>query len=109
MLPIIGGFGLSVGTGTGIGLWAVVVSVVVVGFSVLGIFLIRRMDERLGKLIQGGIMRVNFSPVLKAANTGTQWLLKGLRTVGGIFEGEGAMLWIFVILLLLQLGSGLGS
>jgi hypothetical protein len=109
MLPIVGGFGLSIGTGTGTGLWSIGMSMIAAALVVVGVFAVRRMDDRRLKQAQRRISRFDEIPFLNIAGAGAQWVLRILRALGGVLEGEGAMLWIFVILLLIQLGSGLGS
>ena len=109
MLPIVGGFGLSIGADSGMGLWSIVTSLITAGLVGIGVLSLRRVKGRWLRRIQMGFARLNEAPFLEIAGVIAQGILRVLRAIGGILEGEGAMLWIFVILLLIQLGSGLGS
>jgi hypothetical protein len=109
LLPIVGGFGISIGGTAGIGVWGIVISLITAGLVGLGVLSMRRVGDGWLRRAQMRLSRWNETPFLNVAGVVAQWILRILRVIGGILEGEGAMLWIFVILLLIQLGSGLGS
>jgi hypothetical protein len=103
LMPVAIGFWLGIGTGAGVGLRPALVSLIAAG-AAAGVFgAMRRMDSRLLPQIRDGFSRFRPAPLLNIARGGLRWSSKSLRTIGGVLEGEGAMLWIFVILMLIQL------
>lgn len=106
LLPVVVGFWLGIKTGAGISLHPLVVTLIAAG-TAAGIFAaMRRLDSTSLQRFRDGFDRFRSDPMLRIARSGLSWSSKSLRTIGGVLEGEGAMLWIFVILMLVQLAIG---
>jgi len=103
ILPVMVGFGLGGGTATGVGSGAILVTVITASaaFGSVGF-----MQRRRGTLLRGAreyISKVDLAPILDSVGAGLSWVSRLLRGLGEVLEGEGAMLWVFVILLMIQL------
>ena len=103
LLPILVGFGLGFGIGSGIGGGAILVTVMMSATMIGGVVFRRRVDSTLLARARGAGDKLHLNALLRIAERGMRWALSALRGIGGILEGEGAMLWVFVILLLIQL------
>ena len=103
ILPV--GVGLAVGGGAELagGARAIVVTLLTIGGAVGIVSLIRRVDRVTWQRARGVVDRLHMGSVLNAAEGSLRWVSSSLRGIGGILEGEGAMLWVFVIILLVQL------
>jgi hypothetical protein len=99
------GVGLALGGGAELagGARAIVVTLLTIGGAVGIVSLIRRVDRATRQRARGFVDRLHMGPILNAAEGSLRWISSSLRGIGGILEGEGAMLWVFVIILLVQL------
>jgi hypothetical protein len=106
------GLGLPLLVGIGIGIWmpgsismqgfilfiVVIILVLLINYGLQR--LPRRDVARWGKIIQW----IDPSPLYRVLGAGGRAVLRVVHLAGDILEGEGAMLWMLVILLLLFLG-----
>ncbi len=109
LLPVFVGFALGSGTEVARGARAIVVTLMTAGSAVGLVSLIRRVDNAMWQRTRAAADRLHMGPVFNAAEGSLRWVSSALRGVGGILEGEGAMLWVFVIIFLVQLVIAGGS
>lgn len=103
ILPVMVGFGLGGGTGTGVGLGAILVTVIAASAALGSVGFMQRRRRTLLRGVREYTSKFDLTPVLNSAGAGLSWASRLLRGIGEVLEGEGAMLWVFVILLMIQL------
>jgi hypothetical protein len=108
-LPTIIGFGLGGGSGSSIDIRAVIATLITTGATAGILVVMRRMESKTLQGIRGTIARGPGETLANASRGILNWASKSLRLIGGILEGEGAMLWVFVVLMMVQLAIGGGS
>jgi len=103
ILPVLVGFGLAGGTGNGVGLGPILVTVISAGAALGSFGFMQRRRRTLLMGVREYISKFDLAPALNTAGAGLSWVSRLLRGIGEVLEGEGAMLWVFVILLMIQL------
>jgi hypothetical protein len=106
LLPLMIGFGLGGGTGAGVGIRSAIVAVLIAAVAAAGFAWMRRREREIPQKVRETSGRRGGESIMNAGLNGLRWMSGSLRAFGELMEGEGAMLWIFVILLLIQLGIG---
>ena len=71
-------------------------------------FAATRLSESRYETIQARLQSVGSGQIGTTFTVILAGITRGLRAIGGIFEGEGAMLWLFVILAVLAIALGEG-
>ncbi len=103
LLPTLAGLGLGLWTrhsftGAGLG-----VSVMAIGLSALGMWLGVRVPGRHLARLQRILTLADPTPVYRLLRTGYRRLTRWFEGLTGALEGEGAMLWTYVVVLLVVL------
>jgi hypothetical protein len=106
------GLGLPLLVGIGIGIWmsgsisfqGFLVFVIVIALALSANYGIQRLPRRDVARWGSVVKWIDPSPIYRVLGFGGRVGLRVVQLVGEILEGEGAMLWMFVILLLLYLG-----
>ncbi|KPK95440.1 MAG: hypothetical protein AMJ88_00405 [Anaerolineae bacterium SM23_ 63] len=106
LLPLIVGFGLGLRMPGSVSLEAGIVFVITIGLSFLSVFLLRLFPE-------GSVLRwarvfawLDPDPLYRILYRLSRVLVNIFRLIGELLEGEGAMLWMLVILLIVILAQG---
>ncbi len=107
--PVTVSIGLGLWMANGFSLIVLAAFLPIGGLAILSLLIIRRMPnrevDRWGRLLAW----IDLNPVVRFLGLGGRVLLEAARATSEIFEGEGAMLWLVVILLLTFLGvRGIG-
>ncbi len=106
LLPLLVGIGLGLRMPGSVSLEASIVFVITIGLSIISIFLLRRFPEdsvlRWGRVFAW----LDPDPLYRILSRIVQVLVNLFRMVGELLEGEGAMLWMIVILLIVILAQG---
>ena len=100
-LPVFVAIGLRIRDYTSITLVEIVVFLITLGFSALTYLLLRRAPTERVLDVQEKLNLIDLSPIYDSIGRVIGSILRAIRSIGGIFEGEGAMLWIFVIVIIL--------
>ena len=103
ILPVMVGFGLGGGTATGVELGAILVTAITASAALGSVGFMQRRRRTLLRGAREYISKVDLAPTLNSAGAGLSWASRLLRGLGEVLEGEGGMLWVFVILLMIQL------
>jgi hypothetical protein len=108
-LPVLVGFGLGFRMPGSVTLEAVAGFAFAIALAGLALFWLRRLPQRdvdrWGRLIEW----LDPNPLYRVLWGGGRALIQVFRAIGDILEGEGAMLWMSVILLLLIIALGRAS
>jgi hypothetical protein len=106
LLPSLVGFGLGLRMPGSVSLEAGIVFVIVLGLSLLSVILLRQFPE-------GSVLRwarvfawLDPDPLYRVLSQLIRTLINLFRMVGELLEGEGAMLWMIVILMIVILAQG---
>ncbi len=107
--PVIVSFGLGLWMANSLNLVALVGSVAIGGLAVILLLALRRLTnrevDRWGRLLAW----IDLHPIVRFLEFCGRGVMRVTRAASDIFEGEGAMLWLVVILLLTFLGvRGIG-
>lgn len=109
LLPILGGILVGWRMGVDLQMTAILVFSLVVGMSVFLVLRFRHIPslqlDRIGRLF----LWFDLRPFFRLLLMGFRVLLFAMRTLSETLEGEGAMLWVFVMLLLLAVALGGGA
>ena len=105
-LPVIVSFGLGLRMPGSVTIEAFAGFAVAIALAALAMFWLRRLPQRdvdrWGRLIEW----LDPNPLYRVLWGGGRALVQLFRAIGDILEGEGAMLWMSVILLLLIIALG---
>jgi hypothetical protein len=106
LLPSLVGFGLGLRMPGSVSLEAGIVFVIVIGLALLSVILLRQFPE-------GSVLRwarvfawLDPDPLYRVLSRLIRTLINLFRMVGELLEGEGAMLWMIVILMIVILAQG---
>jgi hypothetical protein len=107
--PVIVSIGLGLWMASGFSLIALAGFLAIGGIAVLSLHVIRRLPhrevDRWGRLLAW----IDLDPAVRFFDLVGRAILRAARATSEIFEGEGAMLWLVVVMLLTYLGvRGLG-
>jgi hypothetical protein len=102
LVPILVGFGIGAGSGR-LGVPAGLLALATMGIVAGGAAVSRRLDRAVWQQARHIAGDVDMGAAFRVAEGTMQWLSGALRSIGGMLEGEGAMLWIFVIVLMVGL------
>jgi len=105
-LPVLVGFGLGLRMPGSVTLEAVAGFAIAIALAGLALFWLRRLPQRdvdrWGRLMEW----LDPNPLYRVLWRGGRALIRFFYTIGDVLEGEGAMLWMSVILLLLIIALG---
>jgi hypothetical protein len=106
MLPILVGIGLGIRMPGSVSLQAGIVFIITLLFSMMVLFFLRRYAQdralRWGRVLAW----LDPNPIYRILWRIVQVLMNLFRMIGELLEGEGAMLWMMVILLIIILAQG---
>jgi hypothetical protein len=103
-LPILVGFGIGLQMPANATLGALIVFGIAAALTVLTMSAVRRLPSRDVNRWMRWMRWLDLNPLYRLIRAFNDVLLRIVRLVGGILEGEGAVLWMMVLLLLLILG-----
>lgn len=106
LLPILVGFGLGVRMPGSVSLEASIVFAIAIALSLISVFLIRKLPE--GSVHRWGqvFAWLDTDPPYRFLARISRFVVNLFRMIGELLEGEGAMLWMIVILLIVILAQG---
>ena len=106
LLPILVGFGLGLRMPGSVSLEASIVFVITIALSLIAVFLMRQFPEgsvhRWGRVFEW----LDTDPLYRILSRISRIVVSLFRIIGELLEGEGAMLWMIVILLIVILAQG---
>jgi hypothetical protein len=106
LLPILVGFGLGLRMPGSVSLEASIVFVITIALSLISVFLVRQFPEgsafRWGRVFEW----LDTDPLYRILSRISRVVVSLFRMIGELLEGEGAMLWMIVILLIVILAQG---
>jgi hypothetical protein len=103
LLPILAGIGLGLRAGHEIGPLAVVASAGMAGVSAAAALMSQRLAGRRVERWRRWLGYLDLTPLYAAVWLALRQSLRLVRSAGDLFEGEGAMLWTYVVLLIVSL------
>ncbi len=106
LLPLLVGFGLGLRMPGSVSLESGIVFVIVIGIASLSIVLLRQFPE--GRIYRWSrvFSWLDPDPLYRILSRLSRTLISLFRMVGELLEGEGAMLWMIVILMIVILAQG---
>ncbi|MFX0145680.1 MAG: hypothetical protein ACFE9C_16565 [Candidatus Hodarchaeota archaeon] len=106
LLPVLVGFGLGLRMPGSVSLEAGIVFVIVIGLALLSVILLRQFPE--GRVLRWArvFTWLDPDPLYRILSRLSRTIINLFRMVGELLEGEGAMLWMIVILLIVILAQG---
>lgn len=105
-LPVFVAIGIGFREISNVSIPGFVVFLLVLVLGVLSFLLLRRVSEEDIEPMRARIEIIDTGPLYDALRRIIQVLLDVIRSVGGVLEGEGALLWMFVIVMILVLALG---
>ncbi|UCF60691.1 MAG: hypothetical protein JSV37_13150 [Anaerolineaceae bacterium] len=106
LLPSLVGFGLGLRMPGSVSLEAGIVFVLVVGLALLSVILLRQFPEARVLRWARIFSWLDPDPLYRVLSRLGRTLINLFRMIGELLEGEGAMLWMIVILLIVILAQG---
>ncbi len=106
LLPILVGIGLGLRMPGSVSLEASIVFVITITLSLISVFLLRRFPEDSVHRWSRVLAWLDPDPLYRILSRIGQVLVNLFRMMGELLEGEGAMLWMIVILLIVILAQG---
>jgi hypothetical protein len=107
-IPVLVGIGVGIWFRTLPGLSGLIVFGSAALFGGAGFLLLRRLPATQAQRWQAIADRVDPQPVYRLLWYPLRSLARIVRSVGAVFEGEGALIWMFVVLLFVVLALGAG-
>ncbi len=107
-LPVLVSIGLGIWLQAEPGLEGLLVFGISASLGVLLLFVIRRLPAELVQRWQGAAGRIDPQHVYRAMWSPLRILARIARITGAVFEGEGALLWMTVVILFIILALGAG-